>query len=548
MYNLVEMKKLKLQSDYTVFGAGCQLCFSLNREIVIPKNDPVRLLNAVIERMDMRKLAATYPVEGKIEHEPVSLLKVVIYAKMRRMYGTRSIEEACRENVNFMFLLNGKPAPDHNTIHRFIKYHFEPVCEDLQRQFTEFLISIGEVSFAKSAVFIDGTKIEANANRYTFVWKNTTIKNYEKLQAKMKEELPKIVREQGLHFCVPEEIRVRNLKKILKKLKEKAKKESIVFVKGKGKHKTTLQRAVETVAEWISRAKQYISDIHICGDRNSYCKTDHDATFMRMKEDHMLNGQLKPGFNVNVASVSEYIVGSYISADRTDTRTLIPFLEKLKEWRYPMKRVVVDAGYESEENYRYFDRETKLSLFVKPANHEQKKTKKYRTDIGRRENMPYDSKSDTYTCAQGRKLNAVTVKKTKSEAGFPIETTVYECESCEGCPCKEKCIRKGTSKTPIEERTKRLNVSKYFAEQREAMEEKINTEEGKLLRMNRSIMSEGIFAMIKEDLHFRRFLTRGTKNVTAEWYLMSFAYNILKLHHRIQNGRLGTHLFEMKAA
>ena len=162
--------------------------------------------------------------------------------------------------------------------------------------------------------------------------------------------------------------------------------------------------------------------------------------------------------------------------------------------------------------------------------------------------MPYDGESDTYTCAQGRKLHAVKIKKTKSEAGFPIETTVYECESCEGCPCKEKCIRKGTSTTPIEQRTKRLNVSKYFAERREAMEKKINTEEGKLLRMNRSIISEGIFAMIKEDLRFRRFLTRGIKNVTAEWYLMAFAYNILKLHHRIQNGRLGTHLFEMTAA
>ena len=163
------MQTIKLQSDYTVFGAGCQLAISLQKEIKIPKDDPVRLLNAVIERMDLRELAATYPMEGKIEHEPASLLKVVIYAKMRRIFGTRSIEEACRENVNFMFLLNGRPAPDHNTLYRFIKYHFEPVCKDLQRQLTQMLMELGEVSFAESAVFIDGTKIEANANRYRFV-------------------------------------------------------------------------------------------------------------------------------------------------------------------------------------------------------------------------------------------------------------------------------------------------------------------------------------------------------------------------------------------
>ena len=194
MYNL-NMNNIKLQTDYTVFGAGCQLVISLNQEIRIPKNDPVRLLNAVIERMDLRKLAATYPIEGKIEHEPASLLKVVIYAKMRRIFGTRSIEEACRENVNFMYLLNGKPAPDHNTLHRFIKYHYEPVCKDLQRQLTQMLMELGEVSFAESAVFIDGTKIEANANRYTFIWKNATVKNFEKLQVKMKEEFPKLIRE-----------------------------------------------------------------------------------------------------------------------------------------------------------------------------------------------------------------------------------------------------------------------------------------------------------------------------------------------------------------
>ena len=352
------MQTIKLQSDYTVFGDGCQLAILLQQEIKIPKDDPVRLLNAVIERMDLRKLAATYPIEGKIEHEPASLLKVVIYAKMRRIFGTRSIEEACRENVNFMFLLNGRPAPDHNTLHRFIKHHFEPVCKDLQRQLTQMLMELGEVSFAESAVFIDCTKIEANANRYRFVWKTATVKNYEKLQAKMKEELPKLIREHGLHYQTPDEIRVRHLKKILKKLKEKGKKQGLVFVSGKGKHKTPLQRAIETVEEWLRRAKKYIADIHICGERNSYCKTDHDATFMRMKEDHMLNGQLKPGYNVNVATVSEYIVGSYISSDKTDTKTLIPFLEELKQWRYPMERIVVDAGYESEENYRYFERET----------------------------------------------------------------------------------------------------------------------------------------------------------------------------------------------
>ena len=115
----------------------------------------------------------------------------------------------------------------------------------------------------------------------------------------------------------------------------------------------------------------------------------------------MKNGQLKPGYNVNVATVSEYIIGNYISADRTDTKTFIPFLKKLCNI-YPVRRVTVDSGYESEENYKYVDGSEQLSLFVKPSDHEQKKKRKYKTDIGRRENMAYDAEKDEYICAQGK--------------------------------------------------------------------------------------------------------------------------------------------------
>ena len=249
-----------------------------------------------------------------------------------------------------------------------------------------------------------------------------------------------------------------------------------------------------------------------------------------------------------MATVSEYIVGNYISADRTDTKTFIPFLDKLCQ-KYPVKRVDVDSGYESEENYHYVEEHEQLSLFVKPSNHEQKKKRKYQRDIGRRENMPYDAEKDEYTCAQSKKLKAVGTKTRKSETGYVQEVTIYECEDCKNCPVKEKCIRqKKTDKTPLEERVKRLNVSRYFVAQREAMEQKIATEEGILLRVNRSIQSEGVFAMIKEDMNFRRFMMRGKRNVTVEWHLVSMAYNILKLHYKIQNGRLGRHLITPKAA
>jgi hypothetical protein len=188
-----------------------------------------------------------------------------------------------------------------------------------------------------------------------------------------------------------------------------------------------------------------------------------------MKEDHMLNGQLKPGYNVNVATVNEYVIGSYISSDRTDTRTFIPFTEKLLGCGYDIRRMVLDSGYESEENYRYVQDHEDISLFVKPANHEQKKKRKYKSDISRRENMAYDSENDAYTCANGKLIRSSYEKHSKSASGLELTTTVYECSDCNGCPLKEKCIRFCGSKKPLEERHKVLYVSKRFARQREAM-------------------------------------------------------------------------------
>ena len=492
----------------------------METEIYIAANDPVRLVSAVVERMDLKKIERSYSREGRNEYPPRILLKVLIYAYMRLMYSSREIERACRENICFMYLLENNPAPDHNTIARFRAERLQGVERELLEQFVRLLVEWGFVSLA--TVFIDGTKIEANANRYSFVWKKSVEKKVIKLRGQIGKEVPGMVESLGVKWYVPEDPQIHHLKKLRKKLYAKAEAEQLEWVTGKGHRKFPLQKAIETVNMWLEKWKKYTQDLHICGDRNSYCKTDHDATFMHMKEDHMRNGQLKPGYNVNVASSEEFIVGNDI------------------------KNICVDSGYESEENYCWFEGNGELKLYVKPSNHEQKKTRKYRTDISRRENMAYDAETDTYTCANGKTITFDGVKKTKSQNGFELETSVYSCKDCAGCPMKEKCIRACGSKKPLAERSKVIYVSKRFARQREAMEERINTAEGKLIRVNRSIQAEGVFAMVKEDMGFRRFLLRSAVKVEVEWTLLSLACNVLKLHHKIQTGRLGTGLIVPK--
>ena len=537
------MTKKNLQPDYTVNGDIYQL-FLLPMDIgeMIPAEDSVRLLNAVMEGMDYRKLYAAYSRMGRIEKSPKRLFKVLVYGYMNGIYSSRKLEQACRRDINFLYLLGREKGPDHATIARFRSDRLTQVVDDLFNQLVQALTDAGELSLVSA--FIDGTKLEANANRYSFVWKKATQKNETKLQEKMKAELPTLAAELGLRFAVGDKIKAKHLKKLRRRLKTLQIKKAIVFVHGKGQRKTPLQRAIEKVQDYLARQKQYDDYNHSFGERNSFSKTDRDATFMRMKEDHMKNGQLKPGYNATIAVDAEYVVAAMISKERSDSQTFIPMMEKLQGLGY--SKPVADAGFESEENYTWCEKQG-LTAFIKPANHHLAKTRKYKSDIDRRENMPYDAQSDSYLCHMGYSIQAAYEKKTKSKAGYSIVTTVYTCTKCTDCPHKSKCI-KGASKKPLEERSKNLHVSKVFLRQREEMQARIQNEEGILLRMNRSIQVEGAFGVLKEDMGFRRFLMRGQVKVHTEFLLLCMAYNLKKLHNKIQNGRCGSYLHIPKAS
>ena len=303
MYNS-GMTNLQLtQGDYTLFDAEYQVCLPMETGVLIPRESPVRMLSAIFERMDWSVFDACYSRLGRIEYSPRILTKLLVYGYMRQIYSSREIERACKENINFMFLLEGNKAPDHNTIARFRSNHFSQVKEQLMEELVKILMELGEISMAN--VFIDGTKIEANANRYSFVWKKRVEKEKARLLEKIKKELPGIVKQTGISYHVPDEPKVHNLKKLRKKLGREKEQSGVEFVHGAGHRKSPVQKAWEKVNEWLKKLKKYTKDLYICGERNSYSKTDHDATFMRMKEDHMRNGQLKPGYNVNVATASE---------------------------------------------------------------------------------------------------------------------------------------------------------------------------------------------------------------------------------------------------
>ena len=514
-------------------------------EILIPADDPVRLLSAFVEGMDLSELYATYDRIRKNQATPRQMLKILIYASMNRLFSSREIETACRRDINFMYLLEGMPAPDHATIARFISLHLSACSKDLLSEVTSQLFEMGEIS--GKTVFIDGTKIESCANKYTFVWKKSVTKH----QARLFEKIAMFIQEcetlYGIRVVYNGKATLHTLKRLRRKLYHIKDEENITFVYGSGHRKSQLQKSIEALEFYISKLKEYTKHLHICGDRNSYSKTDPDATFMRLKEDAMLNGQLKPAYNLQHGVDAQYITWLDLSSHPTDVLTLVPFLEDM-ERHLPFKysEIVDDAGYESEEAYVFMEGNGQ-EAYLKPQNYEISKTRKYQQDISRRENMAYDAEKDEYICSNGRRLKRLFDRHRKNRNGYISTVTVYECESCRGCRYKEKCIHGNNCKIPLNERNKRLNVSKVMEEKRQKTLERITTEYGTQLRMNRSIQAEGSFAVIKEDMNFRRYLYRGQENVLAQSVLLAIAYNINKLHFKIQGGRTGQFLTGLKA-
>ena len=440
--------------NYNEFNDNYQLILPLNLENLIPEDDSVRLLSHVLEGLDYTKLYKAYSSVGrKPAVEPKIMFKILSYAYSQNIYSSRKIEKACKRDINFRWLLQGYKSPDHVTISRFRKdYLSNEIIEDLFYQQVNYLATQNEILFEN--VFIDGTKIEANANRYSFVWKKAVLKNEEKMFEKILALVETINLKELNKFSVQKETIIDDIDVILRWLTSEKEKKNIDFVHGIGKRKTKIQKWTEQLSEYKERQEKYNLSKKLLSKRNSYSKTDPDATFMHMKDDHMRNGQLKPAYNVQIAVESEYVTGVGIFDDRNDIATLIPMLNNMKEkLGHKYLNVIADSGYESEENYLYLEANEQIP-YIKPQTYEKWKKRNFKNDISKRENMRYDAESDFYICHNNRKLIPTSIIHRTSASGYKSELTVYECENCDNCIHKIKCTKaKGNRK---------MQVSKVF--------------------------------------------------------------------------------------
>lgn len=467
----------------------------------IPEDDPVRKLSAILEEMDFSKLLQVFSYKTKVH--PIRMFAIILYAYSRGIYSTRDIENACIENIKFRFLLQDSKLPDHSTISRFLN-KIEEFLPELFEQFIKKIFEIENIS--TETIYIDGTKIEAYANRYSFVWKKS-IKNYwNKLNVKIQSLVFDFNEDFSFNFSSFFEVchYLQNL--------------NINFVYGRGKRKSKEQKYYELCIEYLEKYQKYSEHFQNLKERNSYSKTDIDATFMRMKDDYMRNGQLKPGYNLQIGVISEYICVYDIFSNPSDSKTLIPFLEKAKSLDLNIKNVVADAGYESIDNYEYLE-EKGYTSYIKPIYFEKSKTRKFKNDLNRVENLIYNSAENRLFRKDGVELKFIySSKNGRKQYFFNPETQ------------------------------KKVGYNSRFRMLSTKSQENISSDYGKRLRMNRSIQVEGAFAVLKEDMKLRKLKVRGKNSVLREICLFCLGYNLNRLIQREKNNKKGTTLHSLKIA
>lgn len=485
-------------------------------EELISTNHPVRIVNEVINQINIQPLLAAYTGGGSSSYHPLMLLKVVVYGYMNNVYSSRKLEDACKSDIRFMWLA-AMNMPDHNTINTFRSIKLQEPLKEIFTQVVELLAAEGLLNIKE--IYTDGTKIEASANRYSFVWGNAIKTNKEKMAKQLESmwQYAQSVADKELQDTTPTDftaIDKEKVKAVVAKID--------AAIKDKPVSKTFNQKLNYVKKNYENSLDKYEQQEAIIGDnRSSYSKTDEDATFMRMKEDHMKNGQLKPAYNVQASTNNQFIVNYTVHQNATDTNTLIEHLEDYKQCYHTVPTTATaDAGYGSEENYEYLQQNeivayVKYSHFDREQNKQIQSKKPFTADT-----LHYNKEEDYYVCPMGQKMLNIGTHTQITSTGFKQTITNYQAQNCSTCPLNGACHKsKGNRIISINHNLNKLKLQ---------ARENLQSDEGIANRKKRCYDTEPVWGNIKNNHHFKRFMLRGTKKVTVEMGLLSLAQNLRK--------------------
>lgn len=490
--------------------------FPPNIDDLIAVNHPVRVVSEVIDHIDIDILLKKYKGGGTSSYHPRMLLKVLVFSYLSNIYSSRKMEAAVRENIHFMWLA-GMAQPDHHTINRFRSERLRNILKEVFAQIVLLLVDSGHVSLKE--IYTDGTKIESVANRYTFVWGRAISTSKERIRQQLRElwnYTQKVARSEKGDDTPPDfdKIDAKSVKDTIEKIGQ--------ALKDKDVSKDVKQKLNYARKQWPDKLKQYAKQERLLKGRNSYSKTDPGATFMRMKEDYMKNGQLKPGYNVQISTHNQFVVNYSLHTNPTDTRTLITHLEQHEKLYNSLPEVqVADAGYGSEENYQYLN-ERNIAAYVKPQDFDRKQRKNWKPkNPYSSEHFIYNAQKDIYTCPAGKPMNYIGEESSKEKSGVTKTYTFYQAKGCKTCPLRSDCHKQKGNRI--------IKVNHQGRQLKEAAHERLKTEQGIYYRKKRPSDVEAVFGNIKYNKHFKRFLLKGIDKTEIEWGILCIAHNLKKL-------------------
>jgi transposase len=483
---------------------------------LIPANHPVRTVNEILDKVDITTLLQQYKPGGTSSYHPRMLLKVLVYSYINNVYSSRKIEDAVNQHIHYMWL-SGMSTPDHNTINRFRGKRLQKTLQPIFTQVVLLLCEEGLLSLKE--LYTDGTKMEANANRYSFVWGNAIKRNREKIKEQLNElwQYAQSVAAAELDDTDPsgfDKIDKEKVNATIDKINEALKDKPVM--------KEVKQKLNYARKHWPAALDKYEQQEARIGDgRSSMSKTDPDATFMRLKEDHMKNGQLKPAYNVQVSTNNQYIVNYSLHQQSTDTNTLIAHLQQhIKTYKAKPANITADAGYGSEQNYQWLESKritayVKHNQFDRQQRKRNKEKKPYSAD-----KLAYDQNKDQYECPKGKPMHNVGTHTKATKTGYLQTITKYETESCKYCRLRDQCHKaKGNRVIEINHNLIRL---------KSRADKRLKTKRGIAKRKQRCCDVESVFGNIKHNHHFRRFMLRGIEKVEIETGLLALAHNLRK--------------------
>jgi transposase len=488
---------------------------------LIPEKHPVRVIDQVVESLNIQPLLKAYSKEGNPGYHPKMLLKVMLYGYMTNIYSSRKIELALRENINFMWL-SSMTIVDHNTINRFRSDKLKDSFKEIFKQVVLMLANEGLITLKN--IYTDGTKIEAQAGRYTFVWGNSIKTNKAKMLTQL-EELWKYA--QSIDNDDEPNPEPTEFKEISKEVIQKTVAKIDAKLSGNDKASSKAKAKLRYIKNnFVANLEKYEQQEAILGERNSYSKTDTGATFMRMKEDHMQNGQLKPAYNAQISTENQIIVNYTVHQNPTDTKTLKPHIENFEQTYgeqtfNELQTVTADAGYGSEENYDTLQ-EKGITAYVKYNTFDKEQDKNYQKKhkTFSKENLYYNQEEDYYVCPMGQKMYKTHQSQKTTDAGYKQNLSHYQAQNCVGCPLRSGCF-KAKGNRSIE---RNHNLERHKQKTRELLLSEIGIQK----RKQRSADVEPVFAQLKHNNGFRRFSLKGIKKVELEFGLMAIAHNLRK--------------------